>query len=119
LTIAVQRDDNLAASMVEPGHHRSSLTEIPLKMDHANALILVSELLQDFIGRISAAVVYKDQFPSDSDLGQFAAYTLADVDQRVSFIENRDNDRNINHLFRPWRPIFEKFCHSPTILSVF
>jgi len=34
-------------------------------------------------------------------LGEFAANTLADVDQSVSFIEDRYNDRDIDHFCRP------------------
>src|ERR1700683_414045 len=97
--------------MVEPGHHCGGLAEIPLEMDHPHALILFSELFEDPIGRIGAAVVDKDQLPSDANFGEFAAYPLTDFDERRGFIKDWYNDRDIDDFLRPWRPIFKKFCH--------
>src|SRR5580692_8721670 len=51
LTIAIQWDNNLAARMIEPGHHGGSLTKIPLKMDDSNALIFFCKLIESGIGR--------------------------------------------------------------------
>jgi hypothetical protein len=103
--------------MIESGHHGSGLTIVPFKMDHSNALILVGQLLQDGISRIRAAVVHEDQFPRDSDLGQFAAYTLRKVNQRFSFIKNWNDDRDVDYFFKPWRPILEKLWQWSPIRS--
>ena len=92
LSVAVQGNNHFSASMVEPCHHCCRLTQIPFEMDYPNPVILISQLLKDPFGMIGAAIVDKDQFPRDSELRQFSADTLVNINKCLRLVENGHDD---------------------------
>jgi len=43
LSVAIQRDNHVALSEIESGHHRSGLTGVSLEMDDANSSIRIGQ----------------------------------------------------------------------------
>lgn len=97
LQIGVERNDEASKGMIKASCQGGSLSEIPDKLEKTDMLMLVGKLKKHLRTTVTAAVVDKNNLV-------FVWQTFHDLLERgkegpqiSSFIEDRDNDRNVYH----------------------
>lgn len=94
LQIAIHRNNDIARSKIETGHHGGGLSEIAPEMHDLDMIVLRRDLVEQSRAAVLAAIIDQNQFPraakSRADRGNF-------FDQRADgllFVVDGNRDRN-------------------------
>src|SRR5262249_21528069 len=95
LKIAIHRDNNLAARIIEPRGKRHSLPIVPFQPYCDDPRIIVSQSSQDASSGISTVIVDKYEFGWLVSPGHYRAQALVQLLNAVFFIVQRYYDRKL------------------------
>jgi hypothetical protein len=93
LTVPIHWNDHVPLSEIEACHHRGSLAGVPLEMDYPNAPVLICQAIQNLGRSVGAPIIDKDNLPASPQLGKLPSHPLAQVDQTLGLVVDRNNNR--------------------------
>ena len=92
LQVRIDQEDELAASMTEPRHHRPVMAEVPGEIDHSDARVAFDQFQRDAQRAVRRAVVDEDNLEVSGDrLRRGARATVELLEVRRRIVERGDD----------------------------
>ncbi len=98
LQVAVHRDDDRAARVVEAGGHRGRLSVVPAELDEPEPRVVGRERAQARVGVVTASVVDDHDLPRPAERVQRLAERGVERFDVPLLVVHRDDDRDLGRL---------------------